>query len=152
TAAERRAGSAESHPPEAVTSAARRTTSQSDTGTDRAVPAGRHGADVAGDVVARVLARAASAVHTVRVDQHAASADRSDGHAARRGGSAGDDAEYGGDELDLAERVALRRVGGLSTEVEDVTEVEYRQLRLEKVVLVGVWTSGSSTDAENSLR
>ncbi|MER6826694.1 GTPase HflX [Streptosporangium sp. NPDC000563] len=53
--------------------------------------------------------------------------------------------------MDLAERQALRRVAGLSTELEDVTEVEYRQLRLERVVLVGVWTSGTSTDAENSL-
>lgn len=54
-------------------------------------------------------------------------------------------------EMDLAERQALRRVAGLSTELEDVTEVEYRQLRLERVVLVGVWTSGTATDAENSL-
>nr|WP_307845403.1 GTPase HflX [Planomonospora sp. ID67723] len=54
-------------------------------------------------------------------------------------------------ELELAERQALRRVVGLSTELEDVTEVEYRQLRLERVVLVGVWTSGTVTDAENSL-
>ncbi|MER5649447.1 GTPase HflX [Streptosporangium sp. NPDC002524] len=53
--------------------------------------------------------------------------------------------------MDLAERQALRRVAGLSTELEDVTEVEYRQLRLERVVLVGVWTSGTVTDAENSL-
>jgi GTP-binding protein HflX len=53
--------------------------------------------------------------------------------------------------LDLAERHALRRVAGLSTELEDITEVEYRQLRLERVVLVGVWTEGSVEDAENSL-
>ncbi|GAB3669207.1 GTPase HflX [Actinocorallia lasiicapitis] len=55
-------------------------------------------------------------------------------------------------EYDLAERHALRRVGGLSTELEDVTEVEYRSLRLERVVLVGVWTEGTITQAENSLR
>jgi GTP-binding protein HflX len=54
-------------------------------------------------------------------------------------------------ELDLEDRQALRRVGGLSTELADVTEVEYRQLRLERVVLVGVWTDGTATDAENSL-
>ncbi|GAA0929067.1 GTPase HflX [Nonomuraea longicatena] len=54
-------------------------------------------------------------------------------------------------ELDLEERQALRRVAGLSTELQDVTEVEYRQLRLERVVLVGVWTSGTAEDAENSL-
>ena len=52
---------------------------------------------------------------------------------------------------DLAERHALRRVAGLRTELEDITEVEYRQLRLERVVLVGVWTEGSVTDAENSM-
>ncbi|MGB9378123.1 MAG: GTPase HflX, partial [Mycobacteriales bacterium] len=56
-----------------------------------------------------------------------------------------------GDQLDLADRQALRRVPGLSTELADVTEVEYRQLRLERVVLVGVWTTGTLTDAENSL-
>jgi GTP-binding protein HflX len=54
-------------------------------------------------------------------------------------------------ELDLEERHSLRRVAGLSTELTDVTEVEYRQLRLERVVLVGVWTEGSVSDAENSL-
>jgi GTP-binding protein HflX len=54
-------------------------------------------------------------------------------------------------EQDLAERHALRRVAGLRTELEDITEVEYRQLRLERVVLVGVWTEGSLTDAENSM-
>src|SRR6266536_660694 len=57
----------------------------------------------------------------------------------------------GGEDLELAERQALRRVAGLATELADVTEVEYRQLRLERVVLVGVWTSGTLQDAENSL-
>src|SRR5258707_13772869 len=56
-----------------------------------------------------------------------------------------------GGDLDLEERSSLRRVAGLSTELTDVTEVEYRQLRLERVVLVGVWTEGTATDAENSL-
>ena len=46
-------------------------------------------------------------------------------------------------ELELEERHSLRRVAGLSTELTDITEVEYRQLRLERVVLVGVWTEGS---------
>ncbi|MEU1398977.1 GTPase HflX [Micromonospora zamorensis] len=54
-------------------------------------------------------------------------------------------------EMELSERQSLRRVPGLSTELTDVTEVEYRQLRLERVVLVGVWTEGSIADAENSL-
>jgi len=53
--------------------------------------------------------------------------------------------------MELEERHALRRVAGLSTELEDISEVEYRQLRLERVVLVGVWTDGSVEDAENSM-
>jgi len=56
-----------------------------------------------------------------------------------------------GEGLDLAERNALRRVVGLRTDIEDVSEVEYRQLRLERVVLIGVWTAGTIEDAENSL-
>ena len=62
------------------------------------------------------------------------------------------DHERDGDQLEREERAALRRVAGLSTELEDVTEVEYRQLRLERVVLAGVWTEGTVTDAENSIR
>ncbi len=53
---------------------------------------------------------------------------------------------------DLQDRQALRRVHGLSTELQDVSDSEYRQLRLEKVVLVGVWTEGTAHDAENSLK
>src|SRR5215212_4396876 len=67
--------------------------------------------------------------------------------------------ENGWDELDedttgayaREERGALRRVAGLSTELTDITEVEYRQLRLERVVLVGVWTEGTVADADRSL-
>jgi GTPase len=54
-------------------------------------------------------------------------------------------------ELALDDRAALRRVAGLSTELTDISEVEYRQLRLERVVLVGVWTDGSAADADASL-
>ncbi|HVL86278.1 MAG TPA: GTPase HflX [Pseudonocardia sp.] len=54
-------------------------------------------------------------------------------------------------ELQLEERTSLRRVPGLSTELADITEVEYRQLRLERVVLVGVWTEGSAERAQASL-
>ncbi|QMU72227.1 GTPase HflX [Streptacidiphilus sp. P02-A3a] len=61
------------------------------------------------------------------------------------------DNEYDGEQYDRSDRAALRRVSGLSTELEDVTEVEYRQLRLERVVLVGVWTDGTAEEAENSL-
>src|SRR5438876_8989023 len=52
---------------------------------------------------------------------------------------------------DLADRQALRRVAGLSTELTDITEVEYRQLRLERVVLVGVWNDGTAQEADASL-
>ena len=70
-----------------------------------------------------------------------------------------DDADWGADgedafdqgDYELEERHALRRVAGLSTELEDISEVEYRQLRLERVVLVGVWTEGTVEDADNSL-
>jgi GTP-binding protein HflX len=55
-------------------------------------------------------------------------------------------------DMDLEERQALRRVAGLSTELQDISEVEYRALRLERVVLVGVWAEGSLASAENSLR
>ena len=93
--------------------------------------AGRSAQDVAGDVVARVLARAGvSGVSTGPT-----------GHTT-----------YDGDQLDLEERTSLRRVAGLSTELQDVTEVEYRQLRLERVVLVGVWGEGTAEEAEISLR
>jgi len=60
--------------------------------------------------------------------------------------------ELGTGEFDLEDRHALRRVAGLSTELTDVTEVEYRTLRLERVVLIGVWTDGTAASAENSLQ
>ncbi|NCT92055.1 GTPase HflX [Cellulomonas sp. APG4] len=90
----------------------------------------RRARELADAVVARVLARAGTAV-----DEGETRTTSSDG-----------------EQLDRAERAALRRVSGLSTELTDVTEVEYRQLRLEKVVLAGLWTSGPGEDAENSLR
>src|SRR5579859_3808682 len=55
-------------------------------------------------------------------------------------------------DMDLEERHALRRVAGLSTELQDISEVEYRALRLERVVLVGVWSEGTQAAAETSLR
>ena len=69
-----------------------------------------------------------------------------------RRGAAAPAQEYDGDQLDLEEREPLRRVIGLSTELEDITDVEYRQLRIEKVILIGVWSQGNLTAAENSLR
>ena len=57
-----------------------------------------------------------------------------------------------GDQFDREDRQALRRVAGLSTELTDVTEVEYRQLRIENVVLIGIYSQGNVQEAENSLR
>src|SRR3954470_2980268 len=69
-----------------------------------------------------------------------------------RSASGSDDVDaYDGDQQDLADRLSLRRVVGMSTELSDISEVEYRQLLLERVVLVSVWTTGSQVDAENSL-
>jgi len=65
------------------------------------------------------------------------------------GGEEGD--QYDGDQLDREARRSLLRVDGLSTELEDVTEVEYRKVRLERVVLIGVYRAGTQQDAENSL-
>ena len=59
--------------------------------------------------------------------------------------------EFDGDQLDLAERLSLRRVAGMSTQLADITEVEYRELQLERVVLVSVWTTGTQRDADNAL-
>ena len=72
-------------------------------------------------------------------------------------GAHSEESELDGEQFDREERAALRRVAGLSTELEDVTEVEYRQLRLENVVLIGVYSSSGNAaraleDAENSLR
>lgn len=60
--------------------------------------------------------------------------------------------ELDGEQFDVADRAALRRVGGLSTELEDISEVEYRQLRMEKVLLIGITGERSTEDSENSLR
>jgi len=95
------------------------------------------------DVVARVLASAGapSAGHTVFGSS--AQALQSASHY---------DESRDGDQFDREDRQALRRVAGLSTELDDVTEVEYRQLRIERVVLIGIYTQGNTVDAENSMR
>jgi GTP-binding protein HflX len=97
-------------------------------------------------VIRRILSRAA-ADDVARADVARADVDLRHRSATPRPASG-----YDGEQFDLVDRQALRRVSGLSTELEDVTEVEYRQLRLERVVLAGLWTSGSVADAENSLR
>ncbi|MDX2375718.1 GTPase HflX [Microbacterium sp. LRZ72] len=94
------------------------------------------------DAVARVLANA-DGRSGVRVFGAA--------DAVRAGDTWTADVSGDGDQWDLEDRQALRRVPGLSTELDDVTEVEYRRLRLENVVLAGVYPQGSQEDAENSL-
>ncbi len=64
---------------------------------------------------------------------------------------ASEEDEHSDQSDELTERHALRRVKGFSTELQDISEAEYRQLQLERVVLVGVWTEGTIKDAENSL-
>jgi GTP-binding protein HflX len=58
-------------------------------------------------------------------------------------------------ELDLEQRSSLRRLSRgtniHSTEQDDGYDVEYRKLRLEKVVLVGVWTEGTLEQIEARL-
>ena len=60
--------------------------------------------------------------------------------------------ELEGEGFDLEARAGLRRVAGIRTDLQDVTEVEYRQLRLERVVLMGVYPYGDAVGAENSLQ
>ena len=97
-------------------------------------------------VIDRILAKE-SAVETKSASSESlrgralALSDTDDGHSV-----------HDGEQQDLEERRALRRVAGLSTDLEDVTEVEYRQLRLERVVLAGLWSEGTAADAENSLK
>lgn len=101
------------------------------------------GDDAETDAVARVLASAESRARSITL------------HGQRAAALQADDAyldDRDGDQFDREDRAALRRVRGLSTELDDVTEVEYRQLRLENVVLIGVYSGGSLADAENSLR
>ena len=92
---------------------------------DRDVHEGRDVRDVhdVHDVVARVLSRTGTALASTAA-QH------------ERAGGYEDGLDDGA--LEREARAARRRVAGLSTELEDVSEVEYRQVRLEKVVLVGL--------------
>lgn len=43
---------------------------------------------------------------------------------------------------ELSDRAALRRVKGFSTQLQDISDAEYRELQLERVILIGVWTEG----------
>ena len=105
--------------------------------------------------VERVLGRADSAAQTTVYPENTGSTAQRrvlDTRAREISDNQREHSEFDGEQEDLAERRALRRVAGLSTELDDVTEVEYRQLRLERVVLAGLWTEGTVEDAENSLR
>ena len=103
-------------------------------------------ADIQG-VIDRILSKE-SAVET----KAASGSDERRGRALALSDSGEEHSVHDGEQQDLEERRALRRVAGLSTELEDVTEVEYRQLRLERVVLAGLWSEGTAADAENSLK
>ncbi|MFC8302092.1 GTPase HflX [Specibacter sp. NPDC057265] len=112
-------------------------------------------------VINRILAKDAAAGRSVRSDDAVEDQDPHSGAPTTRplAGTAQavseldfEHSSFDGDQSELAERNALRRQGSLSTELEDVTEVEYRQLRLERVVLAGLWSHGTMADAENSLR
>src|SRR6185312_12303222 len=96
------------------------------------------------DVVDRVLASAVahSSGYTLFTSGEA--------QALQTRSTAGSDGD--GDQRDREDRQALRRVAGLSTELDDVTEVEYRQLRIERVVLIGIYAQGGLEEAENSMR
>ncbi|MCX7443912.1 GTPase HflX [Corynebacterium sp. P7003] len=58
-------------------------------------------------------------------------------------------------ELDLEARSSLRRLtrgaNTHTTEQSDGYDVEYRKLRLERVVLVGVWTEGTTAEIEATM-
>lgn len=112
-------------------------------------------------VIDRILAKDAAASRAVRADEDSEAQDPYEGtpsarpltgHAQAVSSLDFQHSQFDGDQSELAERNALRRRASLSTELEDVSEVEYRQLRLERVVLAGLWSQGTMADAENSLR
>jgi GTP-binding protein HflX len=102
--------------------------------------------NTADDAVERVLRSAESKAGLSRFGAGDATAIQ------RNSADAASEASTDGEQYEREERAALRRVSGLSTELEDVTEVEYRQLRLENVVLIGIYQQGAQEDAENSMR
>ena len=62
------------------------------------------------------------------------------------------DGSWAGDSFERDVRSSLRRVADIANHRDDNVDVEYRQLRLEKVVLAGLWTEGSYEAAADSLR
>ncbi|MCL2471943.1 MAG: GTPase HflX [Propionibacteriaceae bacterium] len=57
-----------------------------------------------------------------------------------------DETDFDPGAADLSDRISLKRVEGIRTDLSDITEVEYRALRLERVVLVGIGSSRLSDD------
>jgi GTP-binding protein HflX len=141
------------HYSESATSSKETMTSQPNTGPDSA--ASDMSPEEIQAVIDRILSKdtpARNAGRSAGPDDDGADPRTVLGRAQAISGLAEEHGSYDGDQQDLEERHALRRTAGLSTELEDVTEVEYRQLRLERVVLAGLWTEGTLADAENSLR
>ena len=97
------------------------------------LPSFTHGSSRGDEVVERILRRGERAEALGAAETHGYS-------------------DTDGDQFELEDRSALKRVAGLSTELQDITDVEYRQLRLEKVILIGIWGQNTLLDAENSLR
>lgn len=99
------------------------------------------------DVVARVLARSKKRAQMAYAEQaeDVPLAKRATSLQSTRGQK-----ENSAGALEREARRGTRRVASLSTELEDVSEVEYRQVRLERVVLVGIYDFDED-EAENSL-
>ncbi|WP_420827032.1 GTPase HflX [Arcanobacterium pluranimalium] len=62
------------------------------------------------------------------------------------------DGSWAGDDFERGVRSSLKRVVDVASEREELVDIEYRQLRLEKVVLAGLWLDGTLEAAEDSLR
>ena len=84
----------------------------------------------ANDVVARILARRGTALESTAGQDHSADAGA----------------------LEREARAGTRRIQGYANDREEISEVEYRQVRLEKVVLVGLRTTQTEEEVETSLR
>lgn len=94
--------------------------------------------DRAQEVVRRILER------------HDDKLSRSDDIAQALASTAGRDQKVRGGDMDRMARQALTRVQGIRSDREEITEVEYRQIRLERVIVVGLWSDDFDA-AKNSL-
>lgn len=94
---------------------------------------------------------------TLDEENHLSRAGEIDIHS-RKGTALQADPAYGGswsgNSMDRDERSSLQRVAGLDhgADREEGVELEYRQVRLERVILIGLWSEGTLEDAEDSLR